>query len=444
MGTTARVLVLRNAGATLDLTPQVNYAAGAGLSGMNEQTAGADASTNINFGTNTTFRDVLLSPLTSQSALANTDANRKQHGWVVNPRGALGFDSVANGKRFIPAGTWQFGVRSFATVAQATSDTIVRAYVFRRTPAGAMFELVNTSSPPAAIGLGNTQIVWTVTVASIVLEADETLHFAYAYNSAGSLVANQVLNFHLNVYAEPAGLDPLALTGAYLPAPGVRTQYLRSNADMAPSSDTIARQILRPRATADTAKATDTVTRSTIGARSVADVARAADTTTRAFGFPRAVSDQARASDALTRFFTFPRATADAAPVNDTTTRTAALARIVADTARAADSVDRLINYVRGLRDQIGPGAGDFIDFPTRALAGIVRNNTGTPAAGATVLLMRQSDERAVRSATSAADGSYSFTRDKFDSQTYYVVSYLAGAPFTQGVTERGLVPVDG
>lgn len=79
---------------------------------------------------------------------------------------------------------------------------------------------------------------------------------------------------------------------------------------------------------------------------------------------------------------------------------------------------------------------------PTKTIAGVVRDNTGAPYAGATVKLIREYDGLVAATTTSAGDGTYSFTRDALDPNTYVVLAYEDSGTPTQGVSARGLVPV--
>ncbi len=79
---------------------------------------------------------------------------------------------------------------------------------------------------------------------------------------------------------------------------------------------------------------------------------------------------------------------------------------------------------------------------PTKAIAGVTRNAAGAVLGGCTVKLVRQSDNVTVATAVSHATlGTYSFTRDAADPNTYRVVANLAGAPEVHGVTDT-LTPV--
>jgi hypothetical protein len=77
-----------------------------------------------------------------------------------------------------------------------------------------------------------------------------------------------------------------------------------------------------------------------------------------------------------------------------------------------------------------------------KIIAGVVRDSTGTPYAGASVQLIRETDGYVAAATISAADGSYSFTRDTNDPYTYRVLAWEDTGTPTQGMSARGLVPV--
>jgi hypothetical protein len=91
------------------------------------------------------------------------------------------------------------------------------------------------------------------------------------------------------------------------------------------------------------------------------------------------------------------------------------------------------------------PPSGGPTDFsgsdPTFTIAGVVRDGAGDPVSGAMVRLMRESDHFKADETTSAVDGTYSFTRDSADPNTYYVVGHVASDPTMHGTSRRELDP---
>jgi len=258
--------------------------------------------------------------------------------------------------------------------------------------------------------------------------------------------------------------DTAAATDALIRA----GSYARAIADTAPATHAVTRAASFPRAISDSAPATHDVTRAgtfaraipdsapathaltRVGtfARSIPDTAPATHAVTRAGTFARALADTAPATHAVTRSVSFPRAIADSAPASHAVGRSAGIfARSIADSAPAVDTLARLITYGRFIDEEIGTVAVDPVRTVGRRIAGVARDTAGTPVAGALVKLVRQADDRVVRSMTTPAGGAYSFDRDILDvagrdGVGYYVISYVDGsAPQIHGVSDRGLLP---
>ena len=501
MGTTARGFQPRT-DAEEDMTGQVAYPATNYMKRLSADGNALSSNTRASFpsGSGTTF--VTLRPNLTVNATQSpaTDANKKISGWVMNPRGSLGFDSLAAAQRFIPAGQWQFRTRWTSAVSQVNPDTTVYIDCYKRHVDGTFTHLFQALDTVAIGGQTGAQLDITSTQPQITLAEDETLHFSVTVRAPTVAITGQEIIMQVN--NDTVALGTLQSIWNF-PAPGVRTLFPRSESESAPYiSDTLSRIVVFPRSTPDTALATDSLVRALIAARETGDTASSVDSLTRFASFPRATSDAASASDVLTRLMVSPRAVTDSAPASDvlqriinaaraltesapasdtlsravTTTRgtsdtvlasdvvtrqvitvralsdsapaddeldrgTIQFRRLTADLTGGSDVVSRVLTNVRVTRDNIGPDAVDIVTQPTREIAGVVRNATGVPVEGAVVKLFRQSDDRAVRETISSADGSYSFDRDLFDTETYYVVSYLAGVPQTQGITERDLVP---
>lgn len=79
---------------------------------------------------------------------------------------------------------------------------------------------------------------------------------------------------------------------------------------------------------------------------------------------------------------------------------------------------------------------------PTKAISGTVLLAGGAPAAGATVMLIRQNDDQLLATATTDVNGHYLFERDVNDTSAYYVTCFTsATTPQVHGVSSRGRVP---
>ena len=323
------------------------------------------------------------------------------------------------------AGTWTVRLSLFKSAQTVATDQVVRvsAILYRVSSAGVFGSEIGRINYPDA----------TLTPAALIL----TNSFVTATTtpfSAGDRVQIEcyVQTISAGTPTPPAAAILLQLTvddtsanggSAVTAIPAYVIRYARLTPDAAGSADSVVISSRLARATVDTASASDSLIRRAI--------------------FPRAIGDTASAIDNAARKVTFPRATADTALAVDTVVRRTTQARTTADTAGAADAVTRVLIYVRNTADNIGPNATDFtVVNGTKTIAGVVRDSAGTPVAGAIVKLFRQGDDRVVQTASSAANGAFSFVRDAFDTNAYYVLSYTTGTPQTHGVTDRDLLPV--
>lgn len=329
-------------------------------------------------------------------------------------------------------GAWQLGASSLpATVVPAGGKIQVELYV-------ANIVAGSPTAPAAAINykllLEATNTVYNA--ARFIETPEIATQFARATSDIAPAVDTGVKSTILNrATTDNAPATDLATS---------KNTFPRATTDTAPAVDTAARIFTGVRATTDTALAVDTTTRQMTQSRATADTAPATDTNARQQILTRAATDTAPAVDVVTRTKTAPRSLADTAPAVDTVTRAITQVRSIADTAPATDAVARLITQVRKTGDNIGPNATDFpITFGTRSISGVVRDLTGVPIVGATVKLFRQNDDRVVQTQLSAAGGVYTFTRDQFDPNSYYVLSYTVdGVPQQiHGVSDRDLTP---
>lgn len=80
---------------------------------------------------------------------------------------------------------------------------------------------------------------------------------------------------------------------------------------------------------------------------------------------------------------------------------------------------------------------------PTKTISGRVFDRNKNLVSGATVLLLRTSDNQYVAQMTTGSSGTYVFLRDAADPFTYYTVAYSLAGGTTQvhGTSDRGMVP---
>lgn len=220
----------------------------------------------------------------------------------------------------------------------------------------------------------------------------------------------------------------------------------RTGTDNAPvTSDTAVRLQNVARSTSDSAPVTDSATRKVALTRTPSDNAPVTDSAFRVAAVNRSASDSAPASDTASRVSTVARFATDSAPITDTSTRRVANTRTASDSAPITDSAARVQNLQRTGTDYLA-GTPDYpVNFPTKTIAGTVYDHeTGLPlTVVSTVKLYRDSDDKMVTSTiSSAVNGSFSFTRDRYDPNTYHYTSeYMSGGTQVHGISDRGLVP---
>lgn len=231
-----------------------------------------------------------------------------------------------------------------------------------------------------------------------------------------------------------------------------------------PTTSAVARKYLSFRTLTETTSVSDALARRYVGGRGLTESILTTSTLTGSFRGNRSITESVVGSDALGRKFVGGRGLTESYPIGadtlarlflarrgltetlttaDALARRAVLLRALAESILTVDSLNRLINVRRFVAEFPTGVTPDYAtEFPTRKIAGIVKNQDGTPFEGATVKLFRAFDDKMVQQTTSAADGSYQFLRDLYDPYDYFVVAYEEVGTRTQGLTIRGLVPV--
>lgn len=294
-------------------------------------------------------------------------------------------------RTLIPAGTWTFNVAFTTASADATgAAAVIEAWVYRRSAAGGYTFLFSAASAGVSVTLAGAKTA-TITAAAqpaYLFEVDETIHVEYLVSAQGVAVTGNT--YTLNIGSGTTVGFPAA----------VAANYPRTLTIAAPAVASTGPKAMATRKTAATTVAAAAARRVTANRTAVVTAAGAAG---------------------LAKFTTMARTFA----VTATTT-----GRVRLDLPEAA--LDRIV--VGGPVDS-GAGTG-------RVIAGVVRNADGDPVAGAVVELIRESDGYRVGTATSAADGTYSFARSAADTTTYYVAGHKPGVAELHGTSRRELVPV--
>ena len=371
---------------------------------------------------------------------------RNNNGWVFNnTTDTYALNSTSAAQRIIPAGTWTFtGSLTFSAPALlATGSATVQVGVYRvATGGGTRTQLftVNFAASTWTAAQTNNISVTSASQPQYTLGAGEVLLIGYTIASADTKnVLNQSTSSVIKFVV--GGANGAAVT---VPTPGVRTLYNNPVTDTLTTSDSPTRVATFPRALTDTLTTSDTPTRQAVYNRALSDTTTLTDAVTRTAAHPRALTDTLVTTDAVTRRVNAPRSTSETTTVSDAPTRAFVGARTVTDTTTVTENLARALIYGRFMYEYPPGVQPDYrVDFPTKHIAGFVRNSDGSIFyGGAQMQLIRDSDNKVVQTTTSSTiDGSYSFVRDTYDPNTYHVAAFYPSAP-EQGVTQTGLVPV--
>lgn len=353
--------------------------------------------------------------------------------------------SATNNRRLIPAGAWNFQLNftsgAYALLAANPNYTLF-IVVYRVLSDGStafLFKLNGAATAKPASTVNSIATGSGTPQPQYILEAGESIQIEwYLQGAATANALNQVTNNACTINTGNAFLVDF-------PSPGIRTLYDRSLTDSSTTSDAVTQQSNHPRTLTDSYPTSETLTRKLVTARTTTDTYATTEAVSQNSSHPRTTTDAVTTSDAVTRKLTAPRVTTDAVSGTDAVTRgTIAFRRLTSDNYTTADVVSRLITYGRFLYEYPAGVQPDYrVDFPTKYIAGFVRNSDGSIFYGGAIMqLIRDSDNKVVQTTVSSTiDGSYSFVRDTYDPNTYHVAAFYPSAP-EQGVTQTGLVPV--
>lgn len=380
------------------------------------------------------------------AASGSAGDTRVNNGWVFNnTTGTYALNSTSSAQRVIPAGTWTFaGSLTFTAPALlATGSATVQVGVYRVATGGGTRTLLFSSNFAASTWTAAQTNNISVTSASqpqYTLGDGEVLLIGYTIASADTKnTLNQSTTSVIKFIV--GGANGAAVT---VPTPGVRTQYNNPVSDSVTTSESLTRVASFPRAITETLTTSETPTRAAVYNRAISDATTVTDAVTRAANHPRSLTDTYTTTDVVARQVVAPRTTTETLTTSDSPTRAYVGSRSITDTTSVSDVVARALIYGRFMYEYPPGVQPDYrVDFPTKHIAGFVRNSDGTVFyGGALMQLIRDSDNKVVQTTTSSTiDGSYSFVRDTYDPNTYHVAAFYPSAP-EQGVTQTGLVPV--
>lgn len=360
---------------------------------ITETAPAANSTTAANFSTGTSRRSIQLQPLVTNTTAA-TPGTATDRGWHVL-KAAMNRTDSPPARALIAAGAWTFTMRMENTQADvAGAVPTLTVVVYRRSAAGVYTSLFTTTSPTFDNTLaGQKTVTWSTAVQpDYVFETDETVHVEAWVNAQGVAVIGQVYRLHLGT------ITAVTFPRATGQAAGVASNYPRSY-------DTTTAPVVA------------------LGPWRI-NVFRAAVS-----------APVATAGRAITGVRTFATVTAPAAEFARRLTANRGLTTLAAASGQLRVGLPEEV-----LERFTAAGPADYSpNDAVKSVAGVVRDRDGTPVAGATVRLVRQSDDFVAATVTSAADGTYVFPRGSGDPHSYYVVVHTVDN--RGGVTRRDRVP---
>lgn len=409
---------------------------------INTGGAGSGTSASVTYTTTTANQQKTIIPGTANSTAGDTTNN---NGWAFNNSSAStdALGSTASDQRVIPAGTWQFAdtLNLNAPALLATVSATITYKVYRVATGGGTRTLLFSVTSPAYTngGLAAADVVQTTSSSQsqFLLGAGEVI-------MVGLLITSQATANTLGTVTNTVITHNPGANGVTLPTPGVRTQFNRTPTDSVSGTDAVTQNSSHPRTTTETITTTEAVTRAVTTSRGTSDSVTGTDAVTQNSSHPRTTTDSLTTSETVSRIAAHPRTLTDTYTTSDVVVRAFTGSRTITDTVSTSDSVSRLIIYGRFTYEYPLGAQPDYkVDFPTKHIAGFVRNSDGSIFyGGASMQLIRDSDNKVVQTQiSSTVDGSYSFVRDQYDPNTYHVAAFYPSAP-EQGITQTGLVPV--
>lgn len=322
---------------------------------------------------------------------------------------------------------WQMDTNAiqYGDPGTTTGNTVPVVVNWTSSTAGSVTFTVILFASGAEIGRGSVVASTTTSAAAYTVNV--------AVNSGVSIPANGKIQ--MSVYALlPTNVGLGAVTYTYNYGTGATGSQIGVPSYSIQATKTVT----------DTYSSSEAVTRAGTYNRTITDSASTSDAVARAASHPRATTEALTTTDVTSRVASFPRTVADSVPTSDVVARAFTGSRATTDSVPTSDAVTRLIIYGRFTYEYPQGASPDYtVQFPTKHIAGFVRNSDGTVFfGGATMQLIRDSDNKVVQTGVSSTvDGSYSFVRDLYDPNTYHVAAFYPSAP-EQGVTQTGLVPV--
>ncbi len=193
-------------------------------------------------------------------------------------------------------------------------------------------------------------------------------------------------------------------------------------------------------AISDSITTSEASTRALVNSRIIPDTVIGTEISTIVANYPRTIPGAVIGTEVSSRVVSFVKNSADTISGIDVLSRLFRLSRTTPDTVAAIEAATRVNNFGRFIND--GAVNDPIVRFAGKFISGITRDQAGAVLGSCTVKLIRQSDDFMCQVTTSdATTGVYSFSRDIFDTNIYYVISYKA-SPEIHGISDRSLLPV--
>lgn len=434
--------------------------------------ATADALTKTNHGTGTGPVVRTADPFTTTTA----DLDQTLYGFAIAP---ADMGSVAGAKRFFPAGdhTLEWRASQNAATAAAPTHTL---YVYRVGDAagGRVRTLLGSASQAETIpGLSgeDTQTV-TVALGEIVFEPDETIQYVWETSSAGIVISGRIITHYTGTQSSvesrvtTPGLGVLAdttgtATGSATVA-GVTSTVLNttgsatgtgsaagvgaSRADTtgsATGTGTASGQMSAVAGTTGTAAGTSTATGLMTGIGGMVGTATGVGVAQGVMGAIGGMVGAAAGTSTVTGVTGALGATTGAALGSSTATGFTSAISGTTGAATGTGTANGVGGAVIGTVGSVVIGGGCPEDWPLNDgacdITGTVyHHETGAIVPGATVWLVRDSDQFPVVSQITDIAGVYSFPRDTNDPYTYHVtVTYNDAGTLITGMSATGCTP---
>lgn len=199
-------------------------------------------------------------------------------------------------------------------------------------------------------------------------------------------------------------------------------------------------KVLAGRTVTDTNALTEALSRATTYGRAFTESIPFTEALTRVKGAIRGLAESISLTETLARIVGAIRGLTESIALTESLTRTTAYRRTNTEAIPTTDSTVRGVGYSRKPTENLAGPVDIIASDPARVFSGVARDGTGSPLSGVTVYLVRKiagGDWFKAQEMVTGADGAYSFARDRFDTNTYFVVTRKQSvSPNLHGVSD--------